>query len=85
VDFPEQLVTAIRFHHEPLQAPTAGRDIVYCVYLANAICDIERERIVFDQVQTAVLKDFGIETEEQLMKIEERLSKLFDDQRQKFQ
>ena len=55
------------------------------MYLANAICDIERERIVFDQVQTAVLKDFGIETEEQLMKIEEKLSKLFDDQRQKFQ
>ena len=84
-NFPDQLVTAIRYHHEPMQAPAGARDIVYCVYLANTICDIERERIGFDQVQTQVLKDFGIETEEQLSKIQEKLSKLFDDQRQKFQ
>ena len=84
-NFPEQLVTAIRFHHEPLQAPPAARDIVFCVYLANAICDMERERIGFDQVQAPVLKDFGIETEEQLNKIQEKLAKLFDEQRQKFQ
>jgi hypothetical protein len=61
------------------------RDIVFCVYLANVICDLERERIGFDQVQMQVLKDFGIETEDQLDKIQEKLSKLFDDQRQKFQ
>ena len=46
---------------------------------------MERERIGFDQVQVQVLKDFGIETEAQLSKIQEKLSKLFDDQRQKFQ
>jgi putative nucleotidyltransferase with HDIG domain len=84
-NFPEQLVNAIRFHHDPLQASPAQRDIVYCVYLANALCDLERERIGFDQVQPAVLKDFGIETEAQLTMIQERLAKMFDDQRQKFQ
>jgi HD-like signal output (HDOD) protein len=84
-NFPDQLVTAIRYHNEPMQAPAAARDIVYCVYLANTICDIERERIGFDAIQTPVLKDFGIATEEQLTKIREKLSKLFDDQRQKFQ
>jgi putative nucleotidyltransferase with HDIG domain len=84
-NFPDQLVTAIRYHHEPMQAPSAARDIVYCVYLANTICDLERERIGFDQVQVQVLRDFGIETEAQLGKIQEKLSKLFDDQRQKFQ
>ena len=84
-NFPDQLVTAIRYHHEPMQAPAPARDIVYCVYLANTICDMERERIGFDQVQVQVLKDFGIETEAQLSKIQEKLSKLFDDQRQKFQ
>ena len=84
-NFPEQLVSAIRYHHEPLQAPAAHRDIVYCVYLANAICDIERERIGFDQIQASVLKDFGIETEEQLVKIQDKLSKAFEDQRPKFQ
>ncbi|MGA2974760.1 MAG: HDOD domain-containing protein [Spirochaetia bacterium] len=84
-NFPEQLVTAIRFHQEPLQAPPNARDIVYCVYLANVICDMERERIGFDQVQSQVLRDFNIETEAQLNKIQEKLSKLFDTQRQKFQ
>jgi putative nucleotidyltransferase with HDIG domain len=84
-NFPDQLVTAIRYHHEPTQCPAAGREIVYCVYLANAICDMERERVTFDQVQTPVLRDFGIETEDQFNKIQEKLAKLFDDQRSKFQ
>ena len=84
-NFPDQLVNAIRYHHEPTQAPVANRDIVYCVYLANAICDIERERIGFDQVQAPVLRDFGIGTEAQLMKIQEKLAKLMEDQRLKFQ
>jgi putative nucleotidyltransferase with HDIG domain len=84
-NFPDPLVSAIRYHHEPTQAPAPARDIVYCVYLANTICDIERERIGFGQVQVQVLKDFGIETEEQLSRIREKLAKVFDDQRQKFQ
>ncbi len=84
-NFPEQLVNAIRYHHDPLQASGANRDIVFCVYLANAICDIERDRLGFDQLQPAVLRDFGIETADQLTKIQGRLAKLFDEQRQKFQ
>jgi putative nucleotidyltransferase with HDIG domain len=84
-NFPEQLITAIRYHHEPTQAPAAYRDIVYCVYLANAILDIERERIGFEHLQVPVLRDFGIETEDQLNKIQEKLAKLFEDQRSKFQ
>ncbi len=84
-NFPEQLISAIRFHHEPLQAPEAMRDVVDCVYLANSICDIERQKVGFDQVQKEVLAGFGIETEDQLKKIQERLAKMFDEQRQKFQ
>ena len=84
-NFPEQLITAIRFHHDPTQCPPANRDIVYCVYLANSICDIERERIGFDQISSTVLRDFGIETEDQLNVIQQKLAKLFDDQRSKFQ
>ena len=84
-NFPDQLVTAIRCHHEPQQATDATRDIVHCVYLANAICDIERQKIGFDQAQAEVLKEFGIETEDQMKKILERLARMFDDQRRKFQ
>ena len=63
-NFPEQLVAAIRFHHSPLEAPEDYRDIVFCVYLANCICDLERERIGYDQLDSRVLMDFGIETED---------------------
>jgi HD-like signal output (HDOD) protein len=84
-NFPEQLISAIRYHHEPMRAPAAHRDIVYSVYMANAICDVERDRIGFEQIYAPVLKDFGIETDEQLMKIQERLSRAFEDQRSKFQ
>jgi putative nucleotidyltransferase with HDIG domain len=84
-NFPEQLVDAIRFHHEPTQAPQSSRDIVNCVYLANAICDVEREKIGWDQLENAVLRDFGIETREQFDTIQGRLAKAFEDQRARFQ
>jgi HD-like signal output (HDOD) protein len=84
-NFPEQLVMAIRHHNEPAQAPTKVRDIVNSVYLANAICDLEKEKIGFDQIYVPALRDFGIETEDQLNKIQERLAKAFEEQRQKFQ
>ncbi len=84
-NFPEQLVAAIRYHHEPTQSPIAARDIVHSVYLANAICDLEREKIGFDQIAGTVIKDFGIENEAQLDKIQAHLNKAFEDQRQKFQ
>ena len=84
-NFPEQLVAAIRYHHEPTRAPAESRDIVNSVYLANAICDFERDRIGFEQMATDALRDFGIETADQLTKIEERLSRAFEEQRQKFQ
>ena len=61
------------------------RDIVNSVYLANAICDLEKEKIGFDQIYVQALRDFGIETEEHLSKIQERLAKAFEEQRQKFQ
>ena len=82
--FPEQLIAAIRYHHDPLQAPAPFRDIVFSVYLANAVCDLERERIGFYQIQKAILMYFGIETAEQVRKIQERLSKAFEEQRSRF-
>ncbi|HET6485842.1 MAG TPA: HDOD domain-containing protein, partial [Spirochaetia bacterium] len=84
-NFPEQLVGAIRYHHEPLECPAGLREIVYPVYLAAAICDIERERIVFNQIHPHVLQDFNIETPEQLEKIQTQLAKAFEAQRTKFQ
>jgi len=83
-NFPEQLVEAIRYHHNPLDCQEEHKDIVFSVYLANAIADLERDRIVFEQIERPVLYDFGIHSEAQLQKIQERLSAGFEAQRARF-
>ena len=80
-NFPEQLVTAIRFHHEPIECPSVHADVVFTVYLANAIADLQREALTFDQVNPYVLQDFGITAEAQLGRVSERLEKAFLQQR----
>ena len=77
-NFPEQLVHGIKHHHEPLVTPVPYKDIVFCVYLANALCGLETELITFEQIERPVLVDFGIRTEEQCRSILERLQKSFE-------
>ena len=77
-NFPEQLVHGIKHHHEPLVTPEQYKDVVFCVYLANALCSLERELITFEQIERPVLLDFGIRAEDQCRSILERLQKSFD-------
>ena len=83
-NFPEQLVAAIRFHHSPLDSPEEYRDVVFSVYLANCIADLERERIVHDQLDSRVLLDFGITDDSQLDRIQGRLAAAFEQQNSRF-
>jgi putative nucleotidyltransferase with HDIG domain len=77
-NFPEQLVHGIRHHHEPLVTPLQYKDVVFCVYLANAFCDLERGYISFEQVERPVLLDFGIRTEDQLKNVHARIQQAFE-------
>jgi putative nucleotidyltransferase with HDIG domain len=77
-NFPEQLVQGIKHHHDPLVAPAQYKDIVFCVYIANAFCDLERSLITFEQVEKPVLGEFGIKNEEQCQRVMERLQKAFE-------
>ncbi len=83
-NFPEQLVAAIRHHHEPNEADEKYIDVVYTVYLANALTAIEREQITFEQINKDVLNNFGIQTADHLTKIQERLDKAFLRQKSNF-
>jgi len=83
-NFPDQLIDAIRYHHSPLECKEENRDIVFSVYLANALTDLERELIIYDQIERWVLGDFGIQTKEQLTRIQDRLAGAFDHQRSRF-
>jgi putative nucleotidyltransferase with HDIG domain len=83
-NFPAQLIEAIRFHHSPLECTEEHQDIVFSVYLANALTDVERDLVVYDQIDRWVLGDFGIQNEEQLTRIQKRLTAAFDQQRSRF-
>ncbi len=83
-NFPEQLVAAIRHHHEPTECSAEHTDVVFTVYLANAISDLQKDRLSFEQISPYVLQDFGIQAEAQLARISERLEKAFLRQRSAF-
>jgi HD-like signal output (HDOD) protein len=83
-NFPDQLVEGIALHHDPLSASQPMKDIVYSVYLANAMCDYERGLLVFDQLERPVMSDFGLKTEDQFKALLEKARKSFDERKSRF-
>jgi len=77
-NFPDTLIAAIRHHHEPMQCDPAMKDVVYTVYLANALVNLEDGELNYDQLNQTVLHSYGIKSEEQVKVIIERLSKAFE-------
>jgi putative nucleotidyltransferase with HDIG domain len=76
-NFPDSLVASIRWHHEPGLAPPEFRDVVYTVYLANIICEFETGNIAYDQIDQAVLKDYGFTSERHFRKIADTMAEGF--------
>jgi len=77
-NFPDELVEGIRYHHDPLLASSRCKDVVQCVYLANAVCDLERRMITWEQLDRPVLGEFGIRTKAQFAELADRLRKEFE-------
>jgi putative nucleotidyltransferase with HDIG domain len=76
-NFPEQLVHAIQFHHDPLSASPEERDLVFTVYLANMLCEYENGNVSLDQFDSQVLDNFGITSKKQIDTLLERFSEGF--------
>lgn len=76
-NFPQTLIESIQFHHDPGGASKENRDVVFTVYLANVLCNLEDDEITFEQIESEVLRDFGITSENQLMMILQKLSDAF--------
>ncbi|TFG65144.1 MAG: HDOD domain-containing protein, partial [Spirochaetales bacterium] len=76
-NFPDSLVEAIKFHHEPLSCNKEYRDVVFIVYLANAFCNIETETMHYDLLEKKVIAACGIKSEEQFKTIHSRLENAF--------
>jgi putative nucleotidyltransferase with HDIG domain len=73
-NFPEVIINAIRFHHDPLAAPEQFENIVHAVYLANMMCLIEREEVAPDHIDSSVLAGFGISSKKQVEIIVKKFS-----------
>jgi putative nucleotidyltransferase with HDIG domain len=73
-NFPESLIDAIRYHHDPASAPERNRALVDTVYLANMFCEYEKGDVIFDQFDAGVLERFGIKTKNQIESLLERLA-----------
>jgi putative nucleotidyltransferase with HDIG domain len=76
-NFPDRLVMAIRFHHDPTAAEEEYRDLVDAVYLANMFCEYENRAVNFDQFETGPLENFGLQSKKQIDTLLERLSSGF--------
>jgi len=76
-NFPERLVSAIRYHHDPESASKDCKDLVDTVYLANMFCEYENGNVTFDQLDPGPMANFGIKKKAQVDSLLDRLSKGF--------
>ena len=76
-NFPDRLVAAIRYHHDPESVPKDCKDLVDAVYLANMFCEYENNNISFDQIDSDPLINFNLRNKKQVDNLLERLSRGF--------
>jgi putative nucleotidyltransferase with HDIG domain len=73
-NFPDHLVHAIQYHHDPLAAAPEEWDLIFTVYMANMLCEYENGNVIFDQFEPQVLDAFGITVKKQVENLLERFS-----------
>jgi len=76
-NFPEGLVMAIRYHHNPLLTPGSHLRLVQCIYLSNMLCEYELAAVALDQFEPEVLSAFGISSKMQLECLAEKMFDFF--------
>jgi putative nucleotidyltransferase with HDIG domain len=73
-NFPDRLVMAIRYHHDPGAVPDEYKNLVDAVYLANMFCEYENGTAGFDQFESSSLENFGLQNKKQIDTLLDRLS-----------
>ncbi len=68
-NFPDILIQAIRFHHNPENAPDESRDLVSLIYLANMMTYYQEQLIEYYQFDQGILEKLHITSEEELQKL----------------
>lgn len=77
-NFPDVIINAIRYQHDPEDSPEDSKKQVYLVYLAELLSFYQKGDVDFYQFDSEVLSVFKITTEEQLKKISDRLQTAFE-------
>ena len=76
-NFPDSLIAAIRYHHDPASAPAEFKNLADSVYLANMFCEYENGNAGFDQLDQEALENFSLNNKKQVDTLLERLSSGF--------
>lgn len=76
-NFPEVIISVIRYHHAPDEVPPELRKITSVVYLADMIIHYQAGEVEFYQFDENVLSLFFIKNEQQLATIGNRLLEAF--------
>ena len=79
-NFPDVIVSAIRYHHAPDCAPVEVKKLVSVVYLADLMTHYQKEDVAFYQIDVDVLKEFKLTNEGQFKKISDQLLDAFNKQ-----
>jgi putative nucleotidyltransferase with HDIG domain len=77
-NFPDQLISTIRFHHTVSDAPKDVKDLVHVVYLANSMCNIEEATFSFEQMSFEVLKAFKLTNRDDFVFLHGKMKELFE-------
>lgn len=81
-NFPDFLISVIQFHHAPLLAKDADREITALVYLANMICHLVDKEICVESLDGNVLEMLGI-GHESMPALMNKLDGLYKEQKNK--
>jgi putative nucleotidyltransferase with HDIG domain len=77
-NFPDALVEAIKYHHDPHNCSRMYQDVVFTVYLANALCGYQDKWLGYPQIDTKILREFGIQSSDQFRNVSARLHAAFE-------
>ena len=77
-NFPDNIITVIRYHHTPELAPEDSKMLCQIVYLADFITHYQDHEVDYYQAEPAVLEDFHIASQEQFDAISEKLEFVFN-------
>jgi HD-like signal output (HDOD) protein len=78
--FDESLVTVIKYHHRPHMAPEKYRPLIYLIYMAYSLIDIENRRQRFETMDEDVLDYYHVNNKERFELLQRTLKSSYETQ-----